>query len=188
MKLRNAFLILCAAAVLAAGEARAADTVAVINYQQILHDSSAGKSVKEQLDAKQRSFQAEMSKKEDDLNKKQEKLAQERAVLSPDAFEKKAKEFRAEANAAQHDVKAKSGELENALFTATNDIQKTVLDIVSKIAKQRGYTLVLPTSQLLYADSKLDITNDVLNQLNATLPKVNVSFKAPASSTGKLDQ
>jgi outer membrane protein len=179
MKLRLTLLSILAAATLTAAQA-SAETIAVINYQQILHDSTAGKSVKDQLDAKQKAFQSEMSKKEDELNKEQENLAQQRAVLSPDAFEKKAKEFRAKTNAAQRDVQAKHNALDGALFSASNEIQKTVLEIVGKMAKERGYTVVLPTSQLLYADPKLDITADVLSKLNATLPKVSVSFKAPA--------
>ena len=79
-------------------------------------------------------------------------------------------------------TQTKRAALDNALFGASNEIQKKVLDIVSSIAKQRGYTLVLPSSQLLYADPKLDITADVLSQLNSALPKVNVSFKAPAAA------
>lgn len=186
MKFRLTLLSLITAGALVTTQA-SAETIAVINYQQILHDSNAGKSVKEQLDSKQHAFQTEMSKKEEALNKEQEALAQQRAVLSPDAFEKKAKDFRAKTTAAQKDVQAKRAALDNALFTATNEIQKTVLDIVGKISKEKGYSLVLPTSQLLYADPKLDITNDVLTQLNSTLPKVNVSFKAPAE-TGKNEE
>jgi outer membrane protein len=186
MKPRLILLSLIAAAALTASQA-AADTLAVINYQQILHDSSAGKSAKDQLEAKQKVFQNEMSKKEDELNKEQEKLFQQRAVLSQEAFEKKAKEFRLKTNAAQKEVQEKKGALDNALFSATNEIQKTVIDIVGKMAKERNYTLVVPTSQLLYADPKLDITADVLKQLNATMPSITLSFKNPASA-GRDDE
>jgi Skp family chaperone for outer membrane proteins len=177
------FLSLLAAASFTVSQA-SAETIAVINFQQILHDSSAGKSVKEQLDAKQKTYQAEMSKKENELNKESENLAQQRAVLSPDAFEKKAKEFRAKTNDAQKEVQIKHNELDYALNSSLGEIQKTVLEIVANMAKQHGYSLVLPSSQLLYADSKLDITNEVLSQLNAKLPKVNVSFTLPASASG----
>jgi outer membrane protein len=182
MKFRFLLASLLAAGFFVSPQAQAETSVATINYQQILHDSKAGKSVKDQLDAKQKSFQSEMSKKEDELNREQEKLGQQRAVLSPEAFEKKAKEFRAKTNAAQRDVQTKRAALDNALLSASNDIQKAVLDIVSKIAKEKGYTLVVPTSQLLYADPKMDITSEVLSQLNATLPRVDVSFKAPSAA------
>jgi Skp family chaperone for outer membrane proteins len=186
MKLRLILLSVIAAGSFAAAQANA-DTIAIINYQKILHESSAGKSVKEQLDAKEKTFQSEMSKKEDELNKEQEKLSQQRAVLSPDAFEKKAKEFRAKTNAAQREVQSKKGALDNALFSASNDIQKAVGDIVANMAKSKGYTMVIPVSQLLYADAKLDITNEVLTQLNSTLPKVTLNFNAAAAS-GKGDE
>jgi outer membrane protein len=180
MKYRILFFSLLAAGTLACSGATA-DSIAVVNYQQILHDSSAGKSVKEQLDVKQKAFQAEMSRKEDELNKEQESLAQQKAVLSPEAFDKKVKAFRMKTTSAQRDVQTKRNALDNAFLSASNDIQRAVLDIVGKMSKQRGYTIVVPTSQLIYADPKLDITSDVLSQLNATLPKVTVSFKAPSA-------
>lgn len=186
MKLRLILLTLIAACAMASSQA-SADTIAYVNIDLIMHDSSAGKSVKEQLDTKRQSFKTEMSRKENELNKEQESLAQQRAVLSPDAFEKKAKAFRAKANAAQKDVEAKGNELNSAVNSSLGQIQKAVFEIVSKISKDKGYSVIIPTSALLYADPKLDITNEVMTQLNATLPKVTVNFKAPAAS-GKDDE
>jgi outer membrane protein len=158
----------------------AGGTIATVNIQQIMHDSTAAKSVKEQLEAKQKAFQAQMSKKEEELQKEDQDLAKERAVLSPDAFDKKLKEFKEKATAAQKEVQAKRAELDNAFSTALLSIQKAISDIVSSVAKEKGYSVVIPASELLYVDQGLDITQTVLAKLNSTLPKVTVSFKSVA--------
>ena len=67
------------------------DNIAFVNIQEIMRDSTAAKSVKDQLDVKQKSFQAEMTRKEQDLQKEDQELGKERSVLAPDAFEKKVK-------------------------------------------------------------------------------------------------
>src|SRR6185369_13302394 len=153
-----------------------AESIAYVNIQEIMRDSTAAKSVKEQLESKQKTYQSEMTKKEEALQKEDQELSKQRSVLSPEAFEKKAKEFKAKATSAQKDAQAKRDELYNASSGSLSEIQKTVFEIVSKIAKEKGYNIVIPSSELLYADSKLDITSDVLSKLNSTLPKVKVKF------------
>jgi len=177
MIIRSLFLSLIAASAIASS-ALADTTIALINTQEIMHESTAAQSIKEQFDAKQKSFQSEMTKKEESLQKEDQDLGKERAVLSPEAFDKKVQEFKNKASAAQREAKEKNAELEKALSAAFGDIQKVLFDIVSDIAKEKGYSIVMPTGQLIYADPKLDITKDVLAKLNSKLPKVTMKFKA----------
>jgi Skp family chaperone for outer membrane proteins len=157
-------------------ETLAMEGVAVINIQDIMRDSLAAKSVKKKLEAKQKSFQAEMTKKEKDLQKKERDLVKQRGTLSQVEFDKKAKSFQQAATKAQRDVQTKKAKLDKAFSDSLATIQKTVTDIAKSIAKERGVKLVLPTSQLLYADPSLDITKEVLAQLNKKLPNVKVNF------------
>lgn len=183
MKFRSRVLsIVAVAGCMAFAASSYADNIAYVNTQEIMHESVAAKSMKEQLDAKQKLFQSEVSKKEDALRKEEQDLSKQRSVLAPEAFEKKAKDFKSRANAAQKEAQAKGYELEAATSSSLNEIQKVVFDIVSKIAKDKGYSAVLPNTALLYADSKLDITKEVLEKLNSALPKVTVKFKAQAVS------
>ena len=69
MKFRSFFLPFFATIALAA-PVLAAGGIATVNIQQIMHDSTAAKSVKDQLEAKQKAFQAQMSKKEEELQKR----------------------------------------------------------------------------------------------------------------------
>jgi Skp family chaperone for outer membrane proteins len=176
---RHALALLFACSLFAAPAL--ADGIAVVNIQEIMAKSTASKSARDQLEAKQKLFQSEMQRKQEQLTSEDKELGKQRAVMAPDAFDKKVKDFGARATAAQREVQTKRQELNNAMNSALTQIQNAVFDIVARIAKERSYTMVASTSQLLYADPKLDITSEVLTRLNRNLPKVNVTFTSAAS-------
>ena len=178
------FSLLAATAILALSAATGAfadevkHTIAVVNIQQIMKDSTAAKSVREQLESKQKSFQADITKKEESLKKEDQELAKQKSVLAKEAFEEKARAFRSKATDVQKEVQSKKAMLDGAFERAIGDIQKATTDIIADIAKEKGFEIAIPTSQILYADSKLDISADVLEKLNKKLPKLDVKFEA----------
>lgn len=169
-------LVAASILVLPMAAASAVEGVAVINIQDIMRDSLAAKSVKKKLEAKQKSFQNEMSKKEKALKSKEAAIAKQRGKVSAAEFEKQVKSFQDSAVKAQRDVSAKKAKLDKAFADSLATIQNTVVDITKGIAKERGLKVVTPTSQLLYADPSLDITQEVLAKLNKKLPSVKVKF------------
>jgi len=178
---------IAAALVLGTTAAQAADAppmVAVVNIQQVMKDSTAAKMVREKLEEKQKSFQSELNKKDEALQKEEKELAKQKGVLAKEAFEEKAAAFRKKVTDMQKEVQSKKGMLDNAYGHALADIQKAVAEIVAELAKEKGFLLAIPmeappTWQILYADSKLDISSEVLSRLNKKLPKLDVKFEAP---------
>ncbi len=151
-----------------------AGDIAVISMQEIMRQSTAAKSLKSQLEAKQKSLQAEVKSKEESLQKEEAELSKQRSTLSAEAFKEKVKAFSKKASDAQRDVQQKKGAVDKSMANALGEIQKAVNTIVNEMAKEKGFKLALPTSQIIYADSSMDITNEVLAKLNAKLPKVSM--------------
>jgi Skp family chaperone for outer membrane proteins len=188
MKTRSLLMTTCAVALLAfSTPALAADatptataTIAVVNIQSVMRDSTAAQNVREQLEAKQKGFQAEISKKEETLQKEDKELTKKRSVLSKDAFEEKARAFRVKATEVQKEVQQKKSVLDGAFERSLAEIQKSVTEVIGEMSKEKGFVLAVPTSQILYSDSKLDISAEVLARLNKKLPKLDVKFDAAA--------
>jgi len=184
---------LTAAAMLAAAPAALADgnTIAVVNIQKITTEAGAAKSVREQLESKYKAFQADISKREGQLQKEDQELGKQQSVLSKSAFDEKARTFRKKVTEVQKEAQSKKALLDNASARAWGEIQKTVTDIVADLAKEKGFLVAIssqsPTSQVLYADSSLDITDEVLKRLNQKLPKLDVKFGAEGDSDSKPD-
>lgn len=156
--------------------AMAETNIAIVDIQQIMRDSSAAKSVRTQLESKQKAYQAELKKKEEAMQKEEQSLASQRATLSPEAFEKKVNDFRKKATEMQQDVQKKKAALDKGFEKALNEIQSTVNSIITELAKEKGFNVAIPSGQLLYHEPGMEITSEVLDRLNKKLPKVSVSF------------
>lgn len=177
-----ASIIITAAVLVAAPAMAEGDPIAVVNIQKLMNESGAAKSVREQLENKQKSFQADITKKEEQLKKEDQELGKQKGVLSKEAFEEKAHEFRKKVTDVQKEVQSKKAMLDTGANRSWAQIQKAVTEIVAELSKEKGFSVALPTetptSQILFADSRLDITEEVLTRLNKKLPKIDVQFDA----------
>lgn len=168
-------LCIVATLVLAPAAAAAADIV-TINIQSILRDSAAAKHAKGLIDSKRGQYQADLKKIEGDLKKQDQALAEKRGILAADALEQERRKFMEQVTKAQQEVQDKRERLGEAYNEAVGEIQDAVMKIVDRMAKERGFKVVIPTNNLVYATPELDITKEVLAQLDKDLPKVDIKF------------
>jgi Skp family chaperone for outer membrane proteins len=170
------FVVTLSSAIFSASNAQAATSIAVVNLPKIMREAKAADSVRTQVQAKQKSFQAELDQKEKELQKQDQDLAKQRSVLAPEAFEKKYAEFRKKAAEEQKTVRTKRGKLDKGFTTALVEIQKKVTEIVEKICKAKSYDAAISTTQVVFAQPAIDITAEVLVELDKQLPKLDVNF------------
>lgn len=174
--MKKLFLSLLAALALTATPALADTSIGVVNVAKIMQNSKAAASVRSQLQAKQKSFQSELDAKEKSLLAEDQALVKQKDSTDKDAFEKKVKEFREKAANEQRAVQAKKVALDKSFAGALEEIQKNVLDVVKQLAAEKKLNMVVSSSQVLYGDSSLDLTDEVLKRLDAKLPTVTVKF------------
>lgn len=146
--------------------------IAVVDIQQVLQESKAAKDIREKIKNKRDKYQDEITKEEEKLREEEKKLASQRGVLSKEAFEQKREEFKEKLIKVQRDVQEKRANLDNTLSGSLAQVQKVVFEIIENLAKEKNFELAIPTSQILYAQKGLNITNDVLKRLDKKLPKV----------------
>ena len=108
------------------------------------------------------------------MRKNDEDLSKQRELLTKEVFEQKAKEFRSKVIEAQRDVQTRRAALENAHLKAMTEIKETLLEIIKDIAEGKELSVVLQKSQVLFSKDALDISDEVLEQLNDQLPEVDV--------------
>ncbi len=162
--------------IFSAVSAQAAD-LAVVNIQQIMKDSTAAQAARQQLQAKQKQFQEEISAKEKELQKEDQELAKQRSLMDQDAFKQKIAAFQQKANGVQKDVREKRQTFTKAYEDAISQLHTRVTGIIADLAKEKGFQLAVPTSQILYADPALDISAEVLSRLNKQMPSLTVKFQ-----------
>src|SRR5918994_728312 len=140
---------------------------AVIDYQRILRDAAAARSIREQIEARRKAYQEEISKEEQRLHEADKEFAKQRSVLSAEAFAEKRRDF-------EQDV----AEVQRMSAAALNEVKEALIEIVTSIAEERGFNLVLPSSEVLFFARSLDLTEEVLAKLDARLPQVQLSAVA----------
>ena len=122
-------------------------------------------------------FEAEISKQREALQAEEQALQKKGNVLAKDAMEKEVKKFREKFVTVQQETQEKRNRLEVASRKANLEIQKQVTEIVSEMAQEYGFGLALPSENVLYGDSGLNITPEVSKRLNKRLPKIDVKIE-----------
>ncbi len=159
-----------------AGAQNSSVSIAVVDVQSILRDSKASKSVRPQIEELRSTYQAAVRKREDELRGASENLQRQRAILSSDAFAKKRREYESKARAAQTEFQTRKRQLDGAYSIAMGKVQRSMLIAAAKVANERKLDLVLPKSIVILSAKDLDITKEVLERVDKTLPSVKVTM------------
>ena len=147
---------------------------AVIDYQRILKDAAAAKSIREQIETRRKAYQDEINQEEQRLREADQSFAKQRSLLTPEALAEKRREFEKEVVDVQRLVQERRRALDRASAIALNEVKKALIDIVTGIAEERGFNVVLAASEVLFFASEIDITGEVLAKLDGQLPEVAV--------------
>jgi len=78
----------------------------------------------------------------------------------------------------QRQVQLRKGNLERVQEDAIGQIQKVLNEIVTAMANEQGISLILRQDQVVMAGPKLQITQQVLDRLDAQMPSIKVAEPA----------
>lgn len=156
--------------------------IAVVDFQNVLRQAAASKRVTEQVEKQRVVFQDEIQKLEAQLRTQEEELKQQRAVLSPEAFGQRARDWQERAGAAQQQVQLRKRQLDEAFNEAMLKVREVLLQITKELAAEVGANLVLPRSEIVFVDDKLDVSKEALARLNKRLTTVAVKIPAPSAA------
>ena len=138
----------------------------MVNVQQVLMKSSKVSKVNTQLQDQFKARQDKLAAQQKSLQDQVDKVTKESATMSKkdkDAAEKKIADEKAnflkDASAFQKEV---STEQNKAMQTILGQLN----GIISSMAKKDGYTLVLDSQAVVYANDATDITADVAKEFN----------------------
>lgn len=147
---------------------------AVVDFQKLMTDSKAAKSINDQIETRRKIYLEQLAKEEQRLYEADRELAKQRSVLSPEAFTKRRREFEQQVQEAQRLSQEKRRQLDAARTAAINDVRQAVVQIVNELAEARGFNVVLPSSAVILFSPELDLTAEVLTRLDRRLPVVKV--------------
>lgn len=156
-------MLIAVAVMMAASFAQAQAKIGFVDMQKAIQTTAVGKKAKDELEKEFNKKKKELEKKEADLKKMGEDLEKKKSVLSEEALGKKQAEFQEEMLKYRDVVGKSQVEIQKKERDLTSPILEKMKKVISKVAKDGGYSLVLENSQMvLYADQGADLTDAVV--------------------------
>lgn len=154
-----------------AGTAKAADLkIGYIDLQKAIQETSAGKKAKKELEKEFNSKKEELTKREANIKKMQEDFEKKKSVLADEAKQAKASELQGEMmkyrdllGQSQLNIQKKEQEL-------TKPILDKLQEVIDKVAKEGGYTMILEKSEqsVIWAKKDIDLTDEIVKAFEKT--------------------
>jgi outer membrane protein len=162
-----------AAAVPAATSAAAATPrIAVIDTERVLATSGIGKKALGELKKLQEQKEGELRGRAQEIKELQDKITNGKLSLAEDKLSeigKQIEEREIQLRRLQDDAAREFNKRKEELL---GGIEEKVVPVITKAGKELGYTLIFKKfeSGLIYADDAIDITNEIVQRLDAAQP------------------
>jgi outer membrane protein len=144
--------------------------IGVVNSQEVLETSAEGKRVLAQLQDKDKRNQAELTRRDAEIQDLQTRLNTQRLTLTPEALRNLTADLQrkqTERNRFYEDAGREMNELADRLFQR---IQNELLPIIEQMGKENGLDIIfdLGKSGAIYFSPTVDITSDVILRYDAS--------------------
>jgi outer membrane protein len=151
----------------------AADKIGFVDIQKIISNVKQGQSVMKSLEKSFNDRKSKLKKSEDAIKKDQEDFAKQSAVMNDAARVKKEREIQQEI----FELQNKTMEAQKEINEMERDLKKPIIDrvkaIIEEVSKKAGVamTVEVSTSPIVYAESKTDLTDEVIKLYDERNPK-----------------
>ena len=161
--------------------------VAFVVLQRIANESADGRVATTRIQALQQKKAAELNEKNKQLTGMQQKLEKEGSVMSPAAaadLQKNIEKLNVDVQRFTQDAQAEVQELQQQL---QQEFQQRLEPVLSQVATDMGLQFVFngPDAGLVWADSALDISGEVIKKLDASAGKPAPKPAAPTKPPGQ---
>lgn len=151
-----------------------APVVAIVDFPAVVRESNAAKAATTQLEKIRQTYEAEVQKIERAVMDADQELSRQRSTLTPEQFAQKRREFEQKFQDAQRAVQERQRKLEQAYGQAWQQIETRLIKIIEEMIKSRGINMVLGKTAVVIAETRFDMSKEVLDRLNVELPSVTV--------------
>ena len=150
-------------------------SIGVIDLNFILSEASAAKDAATQIEEIAKVIEAEIIQKDDELINEQNLLIESQAVMAPEAFDLKRKDYENKVQNYNIERQSTLAELDMLVSVSRSNVLNALKPILEEISNEKGITILLEKQSALLNADGMDITEEALKKLNKELPKLKVS-------------
>lgn len=151
--------------------ARADVKIGYVDMQKAIQETTEGKKAKKELEKEFNAKKEELAKKEANIKKMQEDFEKKKNVLADEAKQQKAAELQQEMMKYRDVMGQSQLNLQKKEQELTRPILEKLQDVLEKVAKEGGYTVILEKSEqsVLWAKKEIDLTDEVVKNFEKTV-------------------
>ncbi len=150
-------------------------SIGVIDLNKILSVSDAAVMASEQIEKIAIDIEAEIKKSDDEIINEQNALIESQAVMAPEAFEIKRKEYEKKVQVYNNDRQLLLMKIDELIAGSRNEVLNALKPILEEVSNEKGITIILEKGSVMLNADKMDISDEVLKRLNKEFPKLEVS-------------
>lgn len=157
--------------------------IAVLDMRVIMRESAAGKAWQAYYNSKVKAHKDQIAAQEKALRPAWEELQRQRTILAPQAFQQREREFREKEATVNRKIATNEQELGVELRNTFNEVRQVIegrlRPIRDQIVAEQGIDMIfLFSPDLNYVTKAYNITGTVLERLDKSLPKIDISALA----------
>lgn len=147
------------------------ETLGVIDFQRALTEVSDGVAAKATLKQEFETKQKTLDEKQAELKRLKDELDSRGMMMKAEAKQEKINELQKKAGEAQQLYVTMQQDLSKREMELTNTIFTRMREIVQTLGTEKGYTLIVERSAVLYAKGGTDLTEELIRRYNSTYSK-----------------
>ena len=154
------------------GLSNANENIRFIDINYIVNNSEAGKALKKIAENKSKKISTELNDMGKKIENKKEKIISQKNILKKDEYEKLVKDYDEEVKKYNIIRKKKNEDFNEFRINSQKKIIETLNPIITSYLKKQSVQILLQKEQIIFADKKLDITEEILKVFNNKHKKI----------------
>ena len=146
-----------------------------VDFKFILNQSDAGKKAQSYLKNKLNNGVKELKNKEKIIQEEEKKVIKQKKVITAEEYKKKVIELRNKVSSLQKERNDLLESVAKQRTKARNELLKNLNPILKEYMKEKKIRMVVDKKGILVADENLDITDDIIKQLNSKLKSIKLN-------------
>ena len=152
-----------------------ADTAYFVDFKKVLNESTAGKGAQDYLKKKIEAEGAKFEKGAKSLKKKETDLIAKKKMITSEEYKEEVNSLRKEVTVLQKNRQTFLRKISEDRLKARNQLLSKLNPILKKYMADNKIRLVIDKKNVLFGDSSLEITSQIIEILNKELKSLNLN-------------
>ena len=150
------------------------EKIVYLDVNFVISQSEAGQYINNELQKINKKNLEEFKKIETSIKSEEENLIKQKNIIKEEEFNNKANILREKYKSYQELKNSKNNDLKKIRNDAGNEILKIINIILSKYSTENKISIIMEKKNIIIGKTELDISNNILNLLNAKIKKVEI--------------